>query len=230
MKKLFPFIMVLALGMIVPQAARATNYTLLELLIKNHKVQSDRLKTRISLNGSATATQLLKEDRSEQLKLKIDTLSNRFSGALMDMTLVLDAAGIMTEVATVLVSTEKAVSKALSISIDHPEVWFKAYYLQQRAAEKIEDIYAICKQLATNGIKASLATKEQRKRFVWAIRSRLSWLAMTMQNFHYYCMVRSHVPKKYSHNAVQQVILTDGQAERSAFEKAMVLVNDLHLW
>ena len=101
---------------------------------------------------------------------------------------------------------------------------------QQRAAEKIEDIYAICKQLATNGIKASLATKEQRKRFVWAIRSRLSWLAMTMQNFHYYCMVRSHVPKKYSHNAVQQVILTDGQAERSAFEKAMVLVNDLHLW
>lgn len=208
--------------LLTEMSAYNTNYTLLELLIQNHKERSDRLETRITTGSAMTGSQMLKEDSSDKLKLKIDTLSMRYTGILQDLTLLFDAASVTMEAVEAVKVSNDAISYALSIADDHPEVLLKGYYLEQRVAQRISDIYKMVAHVATNGIKESLATKAQRKKLVLEIKSAISFITGNMRNFHYYCRVRSYCNLKGdTKGAIEHILKTDGLADMQAFENVI---------
>ena len=108
---------------VVPQELSAqVDHTILEVWIQNHKKTSNRLKERIATQGTAAATELMREDRTDEVKQKIDTLTQRNKLAMSDLTLLFDAAGIVTQVRETADITVDAIDLALALSVKHPDV------------------------------------------------------------------------------------------------------------
>lgn len=209
--------------------AAQTDHTILEVLIQNHKKISNRLKERVGNTGTAAVTQMLKEEETDVLKHKIDTLTNRHRLAMSDLTLLFDAVAITADVSETVNIAAEAIDMALSISTDHPEVLVKAGYLEERMQEKIEDIYKLTAAVLSSGVGVSLATNAQRHRFVTEIKGKVRWIRQNMADFYYYCRRVSWLGGD-SFDNIMDIIDNDGPGVQRAFENTVKSLGTLKLW
>lgn len=223
---LFTFLLLAAPARVAAQA----DFTILEVLIQQHKKTSDRLKQRIATQGTAAATELLREDRTDQVKLKVDTLTQRNKLAMSDLTLLFDAAGIIADTREAVQITSDAIDLALQTSVRYPEVLERASYLENRAGEKIEDIYKLVASVISSGIGASLATNEQRFLFVQEIKSRISWIRTNMSEFYMFCASRQRMGSDGTVFNLDEIIKMNGSGIQKAYDNAVQSIGKLNLW
>lgn len=229
-KYIFSLVMVLVSALPLEMSAQV-DHTILEVWIQNHKKTSNRLKERIATQGTA-ATELLREDRTDEVKLKVDTLTRRNKLAMSDLTLLFDAAGIVADVRETADITVDAIDLALSMSAAHPEVLTRAQWLENRSAEKIEDVYKLVAAVVSSGIGASLATNEQRYQFVQEIKDRVTWVRDNMFAFYKHCKYLQLMGdyKNIDSMTLQQILDKDGPAVRRAYDNILKSLEKLNLW
>ena len=230
-KYIFSLVMVFVSALPLEMSAQV-DHTILEVWIQNHKKISNRLKERIATQGTAAATELLREDRTDEVKQKIDTLTRRNKLAMSDLTLLFDAAGIVADVRETADITIDAIDLALSMSAKHPEVLTRAQWLENRAADKIEDVYKLVAAVVSSGIGASLATNEQRYQFVQEIKARVRWVRENMFSFYRYC---KHLQLLGDYTVtdvmtIQEILDKDGPAVRKAYDNTLKSLEKLNLW
>ena len=233
MMKKYIFSLFVMLVSVVPQELSAqVDHTILEVWIQNHKKTSNRLKERIATQGTAAATELMREDRTDEVKQKIDTLTQRNKLAMSDLTLLFDAAGIVTQVRETADITVDAIDLALALSVKHPDVLTRAQYLENRSAEKIEDVYKLVAAVISSGLGASLATTEQRYRFVQEIKARVLWIRENMYAFYKHCRYLQLMGdfNTFDSLTIQQILDKDGPAVRRAYDNAIKSLDKLNLW
>lgn len=223
---LFTFLLLAAPARVAAQA----DFTILEVLIQQHKKTSDRLKQRIATQGTAAATELLREDRTDQVKLKVDTLTQRNKLAMSDLTLLFDAVGIIADTREVVQITSDAIDLALQTSVRYPDVLDRAVYLENRAGEKIEDIYKLVASVISSGIGASLATNEQRFQFVQEIKSRITWIRINMMEFYKFCSSRQRMGSDGTVFNLDEIIKMNGPGIQKAYDNAVQSIGKLNLW
>ena len=74
----------------------AQDFIVIEALIENHKVLSDKMAERNKLETGILGTAVLNKQETEQYHTVLDQLKKRFSGAFSNLTFAADVANLTT--------------------------------------------------------------------------------------------------------------------------------------
>jgi hypothetical protein len=170
--------------------AGATDYILLEALISSHKAQSNRLKERISTEGSVAVTQTLDTKNSTKYEEQLAALRKRFG----DITDYVIFAGELVHIGTLTKDVAEkevmAVDKAMEVGPQHPKVLARAIELETEFGQMVKELAELTVYVASSGVGATLSTPYQRRMFCNYISGRLNVMKTKLNNFIFYarCM------------------------------------------
>lgn len=164
----------------------AQDYVFIEQLIKSHKELSNKLRDRVAVESATLASHYLLEEADKKYEGVTDTLSNRMSSSLTDASLLADVARLTNDAIQAYNASERTYEKAFDLILKYPFIQEQMAELNLGVADRLVEIYRIAAMVATNGLKVSLGTPQQRYAFLTTIDERICWIAQNMNRFYAY--------------------------------------------
>ena len=162
----------------------AQDYVFIEQLIKSHKELSNKLRDRVAVESATLASHYLLEEADKKYEGVTDTLSNRMSSSLTDASLLADVARLTNDAIQAYNASERTYEKAFDLILKYPFIQEQMAELNLGVADRLVEIYRIAAMVATNGLKVSLGTPQQRYAFLTTIDERICWIAQNMNKFY----------------------------------------------
>lgn len=169
-------VLVLAVALLMPAVAAASDYPLLEMLIENHKKQSDRLRDRTLERGLLVTAALLEKDASGDYTEVAEKLAKKGGDIVSYLAFGVEMAKALADVADLADLEIKAVDRSLEVGSSHPYILLKAAAVEYQVGEILKEVTRYTYYVATSSIGVTLATQEQRMMFVSNIKDAL-WKA-----------------------------------------------------
>ena len=145
--------------------ACAQDFILLELLIKNHKERSNKLKSRSVLRTEGYGTTVIEKNKTEAYEDVLDKLSNRMGGLMSYAAFAADVY-VLEQLAEEVVSLEsKAVQFTGDAALFDQSLVNVGLNIQNEFSKMIGRITKRCIYLVSSGLGVTMATQEQRKQF-----------------------------------------------------------------
>lgn len=145
--------------------ACAQDFILLELLIKNHKERSNKLKSRSVLRTEGYGTTVIEKNKTEAYEDVLDKLSNRMGGLMSYAAFAADVY-VLEQLAEEVVSLEsKAVQLTGDAALFDQSLVNVGLNIQNEFSKMIGRITKRCIYLVSSGLGVTMATQEQRKQF-----------------------------------------------------------------
>ena len=181
MKKMIFILM--GLWMAVSQIqAQVTEFLVLEALISNHKTLSNKLRDRITVDGSLALLTDIVADSTDVYRDDIVTMQKRVEGALSGVQFASEIAYLTMTAGDVAQHLASAMDEAIRVSYKHPTLLEMTVLSTQEAGNLIGDIYKLVSMVAGGSTGVVLATNENRSQFCQMVRDKLMRLDNVARN------------------------------------------------
>lgn len=181
--KIVIFLLAVFACSMVPVQAYATDYLLLELLIKCHKRQSDKLLNRNKYHSSILAEAILEQAGTDKYEAVCKDLSDRMGGVMAYVTFAADVANLGVLTQSVVKLEGEAIDLTFDCELDHPEVIDMGLIIHQEFARMTATIIKETAYLVTAGLNVTMATMEQRQQFTRFMYDQLYGMRARLRSF-----------------------------------------------
>lgn len=165
----------------------AQDFIVIEALIENHKVLSDKMAERNKLETGLLGTAVMNKQETEQYHTVLDQLKKRFSGAFSNLTFAADVANLTTLGYKAIQSMENAVSEGIKMSVQFPMLMPVGTEMLSLIGDQIEDIVKLGGMVLSNGTGVVLATNEERTQFTFMMREKIERIKALADNYNELC-------------------------------------------
>lgn len=177
------------------ERAMATDYTLLEMLIKSHKDQSNKLKARAGNDFTKAGVSELEKDKTGKYTDIVKKASKRMGDLYSYTTFAADMVHITLLAKEVAEMEAKAIELSLKCKLDYPIVTRKAVELHTEFGRMTKRIADLTIFVVSSGLGVTMATMKQRKDFTGFISSELNIMRRKISNFNFYAKALMRVGK-----------------------------------
>ena len=181
--------------------ACAQDFILLELLIKNHKERSNKLKSRSVLRTEGYGTTVIEKNKTEAYEDVLDKLSNRMGGLMSYAAFAADVY-VLEQLAEEVVHLEgKATQITGEALLFDQSLVNVGLNIQNEFSKMIGRITKRCIYLVSSGLGVTMATQEQRKQFTDQTGEDLRQMRNILRNYIQFGTMRKTVsPAKNGNN------------------------------
>lgn len=149
----------------VMSTVRAQDFILLELLIKNHKDRSNKLRSRSTLRTEGYGTTVIAKNKTVEYDEVISKLSNRMGGLMSYAAFAADVYALEQLAEEVVNLESKAVQLTGDAALFDQSLVNVGLNIQNEFSKMIGRITKRCIYLVSSGLGVTMATQEQRKQF-----------------------------------------------------------------
>lgn len=179
--------LVIMLGLLMPSLAQATDYVNLELLISNHKRQSNRLKDRLGEKALATAQSQDETVKSGRYVDIAKELHKRAGDLLGYVTFGADMVNIASMTARIVEMETKVVNEAVAAGVRYPRLTEDVVFTEIEVGNRLAMVTMYTWYMLVASAGVGLATQEQRVRFVTNIKTSLNEISWMLSDLLFRC-------------------------------------------
>lgn len=206
----------------------AQDFVLLELLIQNHKIRSNKLNKRGNLKAEGYGLTLIEKNKTQNYEDVVDQLSNRMGGLMSYVAFAADVYALEQLAEEVVRLEKKAIKLTGEASSTDQGLADTGMKIQNEFTDMISRITTRCIYVVTSGLGVSMATQEQRKQFTDQTGEDLRKMRNILRNFvHFGEMKMIANPARNGNDAHSREMLMQAieNYRKEAFQKTLKLID-----
>lgn len=206
----------------------AQDFVLLELLIQNHKIRSNKLNERGNLKAEGYGLTLIEKNKTQNYEDVVDQLSNRMGGLMSYVAFAADVYALEQLAEEVVRLEKKAIKLTGEASSTDQGLADTGMKIQNEFTDMISRITTRCIYVVTSGLGVSMATQEQRKQFTDQTGEDLRQMRNILRNFvHFGEMKMIANPARNGNDAHSREMLMQAieNYRKEAFQKTLKLID-----